>query len=268
MLDLHIHTNFSPDSFEEPETYINKAIEKNAKILGFSEHIDFDYVFLNFDHVLTDIEGYYKNTANLKKQYFDKIKILFGGEFGFCDLKKAQEKYKEITIQYPFDYVINSVHVVDKQESYFLPYFKGKTKQFAYDRYFETVLESLSVPYDFQIVGHIGYVSRNAPYTNAKILLSEHQKILDELLRKIIAKDLTIEINTNVRTAESYTLPSMEILNRYFELGGRLITLSSDAHRLEQLFYKFDNILSDIKKIGFKSLAYYENRKLHLADIY
>ena len=86
-------------------------------------------------------------------------------------------------------------------------------------------------------------------------------------LKKIIALKKTIEINTNVRTAGSYTLPSMEILNRYFELGGRLITLSSDAHRIEQLFYKFDDIIKDIKKIGFKNLAYYENRDLHLINI-
>ena len=267
MIDLHIHTNFSPDSFEEPEAYIKEAVKKNVKIIGFSEHIDFDYVFLNFDNVLTDIEGYYKNTGILKKQYSDKIKILCGGEFGFCDLKKAQDKYKEINAKYPFDYVINSVHIVDKHESYFLPYFKDKTKQFAYDRYFETVLESLSVPYNFEIIGHFGYVARNAPYKNAEILLSEHKNIIDEVLKKIIALKKTIEINTNVRTAGSYTLPSMEILNRYFELGGRLITLSSDAHRIEQLFYKFDDIIKDIKKIGFKNLAYYENRDLHLINI-
>ena len=267
MVDLHIHTSFSPDSFEEPETYINEAIKKNVSILGFSEHIDFDYVFLNFDNVLTNIEGYCKNTNRLKNLNTDKIKLLCGGEFGYCNLKKAHNKYKEINNKYPLDYVINSVHIVDKQESYFAPYFKDKTKQFAYDRYFETVLESLDVPYDFQIIGHLGYVSRNAPYKDAKILLSEHQNLIDEILKKIISLEKTIEINTNVRTAGSYTLPSMEILNRYFTLGGRLITLSSDAHRIEQLFYRFDDALKDIKKIGFKSLAYYENKKLSLIKL-
>ena len=267
MLDLHIHTNFSPDSFEEPETYINQAIKKNVRILGFSEHIDFDYVFLNFDNVLTDIEEYCKNANRLKKLYSDKIKILCGGEFGFCNLKKAQDKYKELNSTYPFDYVINSVHIVDKQESYFLPYFKDKTKQFAYDRYFETVLESLNVSYDFQIIGHLGYVSRNAPFKDAKILLDEHRTLIDEILKKIISAEKTIEINTNVRTAGSYTLPSMEIINRYFELGGRLVTLASDSHRIEQLFYKFDDVLADIKKVGFKNLVYYENKKLKFMDI-
>lgn len=40
--DLHIHSFFSYDGNEKTETYIKKAVERGDKIIGFSEHYDFD----------------------------------------------------------------------------------------------------------------------------------------------------------------------------------------------------------------------------------
>lgn len=267
MTDLHIHTKFSPDSDEEPQSYIDAAISKNAKIIGFSEHLDFDYLALKLKFKPTDIYKYFDYIKELKIINESKIKVLCGAEFGFCNLNLAKDKYSELEDILKFDYVINSVHVVDGLESYFLPYFKGKTKQFAYDRYFETVNDSLNVNYDFQIVGHLGYVARNAPYENAKILLSEHNNIIDKILRTIIKLDKAIELNTNVKTAGTTTLPTMEIINRYYQLGGRLICISSDAHRLNQLYYNFENVAQDLKDIGFSKTVYFENKKLKFTDL-
>lgn len=267
MTDLHIHTKFSPDSNVEPQNYIDEAINKQAKIIGFSEHIDFDYWALKIKFKPTDINKYFDYIKELKKLNETKIKILCGAEYGFCGLDLAKEKYLELENNFPFDYIINSVHVVDGQESYFLPYFKDKTKQFAYDRYFETVYESLLVNYDYQIIGHLGYVARNAPYENAKILLNEHNNIIDKIFKTAISLNKTIEINTNVKTAGTISLPTMEMLNRYYELGGRLITLSSDAHRLCHIFYNFDDLIEEVKKIGFKETAYYENKELKLIPL-
>lgn len=267
MTDLHIHTKFSPDSSEEPENYIDEAIKARAKIIGFSEHIDFDYLALKLKFKPTDIHKYFDYISQLKKLNKDKIKILCGAEYGFCQLSLAKEKYLELEESLAFDYIINSVHIVDGKESYFLPYFKDKTKQFSYDRYFETVLQSLYADYDYQIIGHFGYVSRNAPYENAKILLNEHNTIIDEILKTIINLNKTLEINTNVKTAGTYTLPSMEIVNRYFELGGKLICFGSDAHRLCHLLYNYDMAIEDLKKIGFTETVYYENKKLKFIGI-
>lgn len=267
MTDLHIHTKFSPDSMEEPQNYIDEAVKRQANIIGFSEHIDFDYLALKLKFIPTDISSYFEYVKELKKSNLTDIKVLCGAEYGFCGLDLAKEKYLELEKKFPFDYIINSVHVVDGAESYFPPYFKGKTKQFAYDRYFETVYESLHAGYDYQIIGHLGYVARNAPYENAKILLNEHNSIIDKIIKTIIKFNKTIELNTNVKTAGTVTLPTMEIINRYYELGGRLICLSSDAHRIHHLFYNFDKALEDLKKIGFKQTAYYENKELKFIDI-
>ena len=267
MADLHIHTKFSPDSSEEPQAYIDEAILKKEKIIGFSEHMDFDYLALKLKFKPTDICKYFDYIKELKKTNESNIKVLCGVEFGFCAATLAKDKYIELEKLLRFDYVINSVHVVDGLESYFQPYFKGKTKQLAYDRYFETVLDSLNANYDYQIIGHLGYVARNAPYENAKIQINEHTKIIDEILKTAIRLEKTIELNTSVRTAGSITLPTFEIIQKYYDLGGRLIAISSDAHRISQMYFNFDAVKQELKKIGFRQTVYYEDKKLKFNNI-
>ena len=57
-----------------------------------------------------------------------------------------------------------AVHACDGNDCYFADYFRGKDKAYAYRSYLEAVRKSLDAPYGYDIVGHIGYVSRNAPY--------------------------------------------------------------------------------------------------------
>lgn len=54
--DLHIHSFFSYDGNEKTETYIKKAVERGDKIIGFSEHYDFDCRLLGVTTPLCDIE--------------------------------------------------------------------------------------------------------------------------------------------------------------------------------------------------------------------
>jgi len=47
----------------------------------------------------------------------------------------------------------------------------------------------------------------------------------------------------------------------YYELGGRIITLGSDAHKAEGIGTKFAFIKKELKKIGFTKATYFEKRK-------
>jgi histidinol phosphatase-like PHP family hydrolase len=52
-----------------------------------------------------------------------------------------------------------------------------------------------------------------------------------------------------------------EILEKYRELGGYLITLGSDAHILSEAAANFEKAVSLLKKLGFKDVYYYKNRR-------
>ena len=136
-----------------------------------------------------------------------------------------------------------------------MSYFEGKSKEYAYSRYLEQVRLSLDAPYPFDIVGHVGYVSRKAPYADRKIRYADYAALYDEILKTIIEKDKILEVNSSSRGAESEFLPDTDVLRRYFELGGRKVSFGSDAHWTERIADKADLVFRALKEIGFSFLT-------------
>lgn len=260
MIDLHTHTTFSHDGSGSYQEMVKFAHDNKLKVFGTSEHYDFDTTIYNFDISMPDIDKYYETFKKQKELYKD-FELLFGIELGFDNSDIVKNKYIETVNKYPFDFIINSVHLVEGKECYFLDYFDNKNKKEAYEKYLKNILLSIDAPYDYQVIGHIGYVCRNAPYESPKLTLKEFGDIIDEILKSIISKNKTIELNTSTRTAGSLTLPNDEILKRYFELGGRNITFGSDAHSIERIAENFEKTKELVKSIGFKYFSYFKNRK-------
>ena len=55
--------------------------------------------------------------------------------------------------------------------------------------------------------------------------------------------------------------PSMEILKRYKELGGELLTLGSDAHAPCHIAYDFQKASDLLKACGFRYYTIFKERK-------
>lgn len=260
MTDLHVHTQFSPDSETRAESYLDIAMLCGEERIGFSEHCDFDYVRRGFEVEVTDLEAMHHELLALRERYRGKIEILEGIEYGYAP--EAEADYIDLNKRYPFDYVINSVHVPEGEtDCFFLPYFGGKDKREAYEAYFRTVSHSLDAAFDFQIVGHLGYVARNAPYSEPRVFYTDFADLLDEIFRKIIARGVALEVNTNVKTAGTPFVPYVDLLRRYRELGGRLVTLGSDAHQARRLFENFDLIRDALLSVGFDRVCWFRRRQ-------
>lgn len=266
MTDLHIHTKFSPDSEARPESYVDTAMLCGADKLGFSEHFDLDYVRNHFEVVMTDVAASHRTIQSLRELYRGKIEILEGIEFGYSPL--AEEDYAEFEKKYCFDYIINSAHVpVGESDCWFPEYFAGRKKRERYLKYFETVSMSLDAKFDFQILGHLGYVARNAPYLDPRVYYSDFSDILDEILKKTIARGVALEVNSNVRSAGTPFIPYTDILRRYKELGGELISVGSDAHQVRRLFDRFDTIREELLSLGFTRTCFFRQKKIFFEDL-
>ncbi|MGN0812796.1 MAG: histidinol-phosphatase HisJ family protein [Candidatus Coproplasma sp.] len=260
MIDVHLHTKFSFDSEEEPEKYIKKAIEYGVKTIGFSEHYDFD-AFLDGekDITLADLYGYTENINKLKINH-PEIEILQGVEFGYR--KEAVPQYEKLLSQYSFDYVINSLHTLKgRGDCYHDRFFEGRPLKDSYTDYFKGVLESINADYDYQIVGHIGYVCRYRKGEGSQIVYSHFAEIIDEILKAIIAKDKCLEINTSNGVSGCTFLPDKDIITRYIELGGKLLSFGSDAHRVERYYNGADLLKDFLRQSGVKELYYYKKRR-------
>ena len=263
--DLHLHSRFSFDSDEKPENYIAAALAAHAQVLGFSEHYDYDALLDGANITVADIPKYVDEIKSFQKR-FNKPEILCGIEFGYRDF--AVERYRQLIDEFDFDYVINSVHTLSgRGDCFHEEFFAGKPLKESYFDYFNAVLESVKADFDYQIVGHLGYVSRYRKGDDTRIFYKDFSDIIDEILKEIIARDKCLEINSSTGYSAGLSLPDCDIVERYLELGGKKLSFGSDAHSAKDYLRKCDKVLDFLKKAGVKQLYYYKKRQAIAYDI-
>ncbi|NLZ25286.1 MAG: histidinol-phosphatase HisJ family protein [Clostridiales bacterium] len=252
-VDSHSHSKFSPDGHAEIAEMAAKAKELGAGYLAITDHCDKDALQPGNEVPVPwrqlDIDAYYSDYKMVKAGERE-LYLAFGIEAGYDH--RAEKLYREIIDKYPFDVVINSVHFVEGWDVYFPYFFEGKTKDVAYRMYFEKVYESLFADYPYDIVGHIGYCVRNAPYPDPVIHYEDYSDLLEPILRTIIRLGKTLEVNTHHDMC-----PNIEILKKYYEFGGRKISFGSDAHRGDVL-KDYDKVSKTLKEIGFTHYTYFK----------
>lgn len=257
LIDLHNHSSFSADGTCSLEQMLSAAQDKGVTLFGTAEHFDYDYKALGLSYEngrFIDEAAYFSTARALQKR--TPIRYLVGAEYGFLSDAKTLDAYLSVTKTYQPDFIVNSVHVCDGNDCWFSSYFDGKEKAHAYGRYLETVRKSLDAPYPYDVVAHVGYVSRNAPYSDAKLRYTEFATLYDEILSTVMKKGKILEVNTSARGAGSAFLPDVDVLARYYELGGRKVCLSSDAHDETRIASGFEEGAATLKRIGFSHLTY------------
>lgn len=261
LTDIHNHSKFSTDGISPLEDMVATAKGLGLRYFGISEHFDYDYIAAGlkipgFEPPYTDAAAYFSTAKELKDRYCDNsFTFLAGVELGFSDDGHCQEEYARLIEKYSPDFIVNSVHTVDGVDAYVKSYFEGKTKERAYLDYLNAVRRSLDAPYNYDIVAHLGYCSRNATYADPKLRYAEFADIIDGILDTVVQKDKILEVNSSPRTAGSEFLPDTDILQRYFELGGRRISFASDAHSTKRICDKREIVVAALKKIGFKYIT-------------
>lgn len=258
--DYHTHTNLSPDSQVEMEDMIRVAIKKGLDEIAFTEHMDYNHP--TFGEFVSDMDKYAKLIRCYEKKYKDQITILKGVEVGLK--RAAKDKINRLLSNYSFDVVIGSVHTIDNLDLVNGEYFKGRTQRDAYFRYFEEMLALVKEFKEFNFLGHLDFISRYAKYPDKSFDYykdEEIKKLIDEIFIELITTGRGIEVNTSgIRYGLAKTLPRVEVLRRYKELGGEIITITSDSHRAEDIGYEYFSNLEVLDRLGFKNIVTFEDR--------
>lgn len=257
--DTHMHCHFSGDSESSPESMIQEAIRRGLPGICFTDHLDYDYREEPglFD---LDVETYYHTIHALQEKYQKEIPILCGIEIGLQPHLVTENR--EITKLYPLDFVIGSSHVVHGIDPYYARYYDNRPEQEAYMEYFESILENITSDADYDVYGHLDYVVRYGPNKNRFYTYQTYQDIIDEILRQLIAHGKGIEINTaGFKYGLGHPNPAEDILCRYHELGGEIITIGADGHKPEHIAYDFHRVPELLKTAGFTYYTVFKNRK-------
>lgn len=274
LFDNHNHSEFSFDGkHNSVEACARRALSKGLGGLAFTDHCDF-YVpamkaaYENLVSEVFDVEAQQREINRVSDMLAKEssgrspLKILKGIEVGMHG--NHHDDIRRMLSEHSFDQVIASVHYLEDTDPFYGGYYEGKDWKRAYGLYLETIWKEMTWLEDFDIMGHFDYVVRYAPYTETCLRHKDFSDILDEMFRFLIHEGKALEINTKsyqTYNGREVTL-DINILKRYRELGGEIISLGSDAHDPERSGHGFDHYAALLKSIGFRWNAHFEKRKL------
>lgn len=252
LADYHMHTSFSNDSEYPMESAVKQALEIGLDEICFTEHIDYGVKSWELN---CDCEKYLKEFNRCKALYGDQISMKFGMEFGMQ--VHTIDEFQKTFEQYPFDFIILSCHQVDDMEFWNYQFQKEKSQEEYNQRYYEEILKVVQNYQNYSVLGHLDMIRRYDPagdYPFEKV-----KDLVDEILKTVIQNGKGIEVNTSCYRYHLPDLtPSHEILERYHNLGGHILTIGSDAHDGAWIGCKVQETQQELKRIGFSDICTYD----------
>lgn len=260
--DFHLHSSHSGDSDAPMQDMILKGIERGLTHICFTEHMDYDFpvcdecpegtFILNTDSYLYDLIRH-------RERYEKQIAIRFGVELGLQP--HLFGKNAQLVRNYDWDFIIGSSHVVNGRDPYYPAFYEGRSEESAYREYFESILANLKKFTNFDVYGHLDYVVRYGPNKAANYSYAKYADVIDEILRTLIENEKGIELNTGgFAKGSAEPNPCSDIIRRYRELGGEIITVGSDAHTPSAVASNLDKATEILLACGFKYYTVFEHR--------
>ncbi len=259
--DFHLHSHHSADSTTNPNDIIKTAISLGMKHICFTDHNDFEYPkdHDNLDFTL-DTSSYFNELILLKEAYHNQIDIRIGLESGLEACFK--DRINKLVIENDFDFVIGSSHLIGRLDPYYPEFFEGRTEKECFEEYFMNIIDNIKSFDNFDVYGHLDYIVRYPKTRDKYYSYSTFSDIIDEILMLLIYNGKGIEINAGgFRSGLTFPNPHPDILKRYKELGGEILTVGSDSHTTEYIGKYFDRLEDIIKACGFEYYTIFKNRK-------
>ncbi|MEE0071989.1 MAG: histidinol-phosphatase HisJ family protein [Lachnospiraceae bacterium] len=255
--DVHMHCGFSNDSETRPEDMVESAIAKGLSVICFTDHYDKDNLDWG-DEAIFDVESYFQKMIELQEEYRDQIDIRIGAEIGMQPY--LAEYYQDFMAQHPFDFV-SSVHSV-LEHDVALDFFQKHSDPEGYKIYFEEMLQDVQKIKSYDVLGHLDYIVRYSNQGSKGFDLNDYMDIIEEILKQVIAHGKGIEMNmSGLKYGLGAPHPQPEIIKRYRELGGEIITVGADGHIPEHIAYDYHLADDILKSCGFKYYTEFKGRK-------
>jgi histidinol-phosphatase (PHP family) len=268
MFDNHNHSQFSFDGQRATiESSARAAQAVGLKGICFSDHCD-HYVplmkgsFEELQEERFDVNLQQEEIDRVQDMLGDGIKILKGIEIGMYE--DFRDQTRKVLEEHSFDQVLASVHYIEQTDPYYGGYYDDKDWKQAYGGYLETIYREMTWLKDFDIMGHYDYIVRYAPYPQTSIRYRDFSDIFDEMFRYLIHEGKALEINTKSYEGHRGRIVGLDhdVLIRYREMGGEIVSLGSDSHEASRVGAGFARHAALLKSLGYRWTAHYEKRRL------
>lgn len=272
----HTHTNFS-DGRNSLEELIDRAKEIGLTELGISDHLIVHkdmkqsrsqeslqkyfapYIYNDsFKKILPKFQKHCDEIHRLGRQ--KNMRLLVGFEVDFFTYDGWQEEFKEFISQLDYDYLLTGNHFLFDEKGEDLFNIDDLKKIYPDSscygdfivRHFATLKQAV-LSRMFNFLAHIDYIRRLGDDVCGQDMFVAQKT---EVLKTLAATDTDIEVSTKGLRKDGYTYPYGWMLQEIANLGIKVV-LSDDAHRLNELAYRF----ADAEKM----LEQYKiSRRLHI----
>ena len=255
-LDSHLHTIHSPDANAMLDAYCALALERGIAELAITDHVDFDpsmpaYGFASFEDRERDVR-------EAAARWADRgLAVRFGVEITYE--RAYEDQIRGWLRRHPHDYVIGSVHisaVSPYKASNVASFVSGRTLPEIVAPYFDEILGAVRSGL-FDTLGHIDFVKRYLVPHVMPAELAAAPELYEPLLVALVESGTALEVNASgLRQLPRETYPAPHIVARFGELGGRHVTIGSDAHRTEWFAYGLAEAYRHATRGGFDALTF------------
>ncbi len=255
-LDAHLHTDLSPDSNVPIDVYAAAALERGIAELAITDHLDFEPGAPAFGYsTFADRERVVRGAA--ERWGPRGVSIRFGVELTYD--RSWEAEIRDHLAGHAYDYTIGSVH--DRVDS---PYHPSRVRGWVAGRSLAEIVEPSFSEVEaaarsglFDALGHLDVVKRYLHPHVTTADLAAAPELYEPILRALVDSGTALEINTSgLRHPVAETYPPAAIVARFRELGGRAVTVGSDAHRPDQFAWALADGYEEAVAAGFEALAF------------
>lgn len=255
-LDAHLHTDLSHDSAVPIDAYGRLAVERGIPELAITDHVDFAPSAPGYGG--TTFEQRERIVRDAAERWAEHgVAIRFGVEITW-DSRYATEIRHHLD-KNAYDFIIGSVHIYRGSQyaaDNVAAWVAGRSIEEIVAPYFDQVAAGARTGW-FDAMGHIDFVKRFLVPHVTTADFAAAPEMYDPILAALVESGTALEINTSgLRTPAEEAFPSPAIVARFHEMGGRAVTVGSDAHTAESFAWALADGYGSAAEAGFSSLAF------------
>lgn len=256
--DYHMHTPLCGHAVGNPDEYAQVAIAAGLEEIGFSDHAPFVVRELpGITMKQSELPVYYQMIESVREKYRTDLRIKIGIEADF--VPGYEDKTKTILDDYPYDYVIGSVHFINDWG------FDDPGERATWDasdvnqvyRDYYALLRQCAQSGLYDIMAHVDLVKKFG-HRPTESMLDEVEKTAQVFKETGVA----VEINTSgLRKTVGEMYPAFDCMQIYAKHQIPL-TFGSDAHQPSHVGADFSDAIKLAQQAGYREYILFKDRKV------
>lgn len=272
LADMHVHTAHSHDAFISMERMLQGGIDNGMHVMAIADHCDVTRCENDPDwDIYTNIKEACAEVEELNKKYSDQCLLLKSVELG-DGVWYPEQSYKVAT-QLPYDVIVGATHAVRCEAAEAIPIkekwyskieFQDMTEE-QFDDFMKNYFDDMLTMVETQNIDIMAHILCGICYYRYRYNIYKdvrpYEKQITTILKAIIRKGIAMEMENQLFEEVEGEYPYYWIVEKFYELGGYLVTLSSDAHDPKSVGKNYEHRIQMLKKAGFTHMLYYKDRK-------